>query len=834
MHLLVDAQPLQIASSSRRGIGRYARNLLREITKVPGVRVEMVFNAALPAPDEGDLRLAPAIWWEPLLPLGPASDDANARYLGEWLTARADDALLLPGTFEWDTVVPKFGAVRPPLVAAVVYDLIPLQFHQYYLRNAGIREFYGSRLRRLADCDLALAISEATRRDTIRLLRWPDDRVVAILGAAEPLPASAPTAERTQLVLRGLQIDRPFVLYVGGYDRRKNVIGAIAGFAALPATVKAVYQLVIVCALDARQRRTLERVAARYGVPHDVRLTGYVDDEALDILYRACRMTIFPSHYEGLGLPLLEALARGAPVVASRTSAIPEFAGPGAHLIDPSSPPSLAAAIEAMLAEPYEAREQERRQFASTFQWPAIAARAAAALRAASRPAPSASDGRPRIAWVSPLPPTPSGIADYSAELLARMPAGLNIVLVISPEATLEPVLAQRYAVLRPDEALARHERTPFDLFVYHVGNSDLHLYMLEMMRRCAGLTVLHDVYLGGLALRASRLGAWIGSLSDALEAEGFTVLSDSVQRGEADHRQIAETATLNHPLLVRSDAVVVHSGWSWSRVRVAASVPVLRIPLGVPAAPVQMPHEARRALGLDEEAFIIATLGEVTDAKRLDRLIQAVGQLPRRILERTELLVVGHADDAARTRYHEQARQLGVGGLRFLGRVRLGELGTYGAAAAACVQLRYPPRGETSAALLRALAAGSACIVTNAGSLAEIPSSAALHVEPDDREVEQLCAALVRLHDDQELSRSLRTGAVAFVQHEHSIDAAVSRYVAAINLTIARRTRRDGDWADAALYAIERASQGPLDDRVFERWAETHVAAVTAQQRRD
>src|SRR5687768_16988875 len=141
MHLLVDAQPLQIASSSRRGIGRYTRNLLRELTNVPGVRIETVFNAALPAPDEDDLRLAPAIWWEPLLPLGHASDDANARYLGEWLTARAGDALLLPGTFEWDTVVPEFGAVRPPLVAAVVYDLIPLQFHQYYLRNAGIRRF---------------------------------------------------------------------------------------------------------------------------------------------------------------------------------------------------------------------------------------------------------------------------------------------------------------------------------------------------------------------------------------------------------------------------------------------------------------------------------------------------------------------------------------------------------------------------------------------------------------------------------------------------------------------------------------------------------------------
>ena len=833
MHLLVDAQPLQIASSSKRGIGRYTRNLLREITRIPGVQVELVFNAALPAPEEDDRRLADASWFEPLLPLAPTADDANARYLGEWLTAKARDVLLLPGTFEWDTVVPKFGGLRPPLVAAVVYDLIPLQFHQYYLRNDGIRAFYGSRLRRLADCDLALAISEATRRDTIRLLRWSDDRVVAILGAAEP-PPPAPTPERMQAILRGLQIDRPFVLYVGGYDRRKNVIGAIAGFAALPAAVRAGLQLVIVCALHPRQRRTLERVIARYGAQSSVTLAGYVDEEALDILYRACRMTIFPSYYEGLGLPLLEALARGAPVIASQASAIPEFAGPGARLIDPSSPPSLAAAIEATLAEPYAAREHERRHFASTFQWPAIAARAATALRTAPRRPVPPPHGRPRVAWVSPLPPTPSGIADYSAELLTRMPDDLDITLVISPEATLEPALSQRFPVLRPDEALARHERSPFDLFVYHVGNSDRHLYMLDMMPRQSGLTVLHDVYLGGLALRARQLGAWIGSLSDALEMEGATALVEAVHRGDADDHQLAGTATFNRPFLARSEAVVVHSGWSWSRIRAAAPVPVFRIPQGVPSGAVTMPPEARRVLSLDPEAFIIVTLGEVTEAKRLDKLIQAVGKLPSRILDRTELLVVGHADDDAIRQHSEQARQSGVRGLRFMGRVRLEDLGMYAAAAAACVQLRFPPRGETSAALLRALAAGSACIVTNAGSLSEIPESAALRIEPDEREVDQLCAALVRLHEEPALSQALRTGAVAFVRREHTIDAAVSRYVAAIQLTIARRAHRDGDWADAALYAVERAAQGSVDAGVFERWAGTHVAALAAQSRRD
>jgi len=832
MHLLVDAQPLQAIDLRQRGIGRYVRELIRGLaTGFPHWRVEAVVNTALPPPDADALAHGVVVHrFEPLLPASPGSRDANERYFGDWLSARRPDAVLATNFFVGDVLVPRFTPPRP-LFVGVAYDVIPLLFHEQYLADGAARSAYGARLRQFAATDLVLAISESTRADVVRVLRWPESRVATILGGADHEEADALPIETLDRSLADLQLDRPFILYVGGVDRRKNLTGALEAFAALPKEVRDAHLLVIVCALSMDQAVELGREAARLEIHRSLRLTSYVHDSVLRELYRTCRLMLFPSHYEGLGLPILEALLAGAPIVAANRSSIPEFAGPASLLVDPSSSSELAAAIERMLEEPREIRGDAGPAFAKTFSWSATARRAIGAIDSAVQARRVRKPSGARVAWVSPLPPTRSGISDYSAELLDRLPGDLEIELVVSEQATTIPALAGRYPVLRPAEAIERHQQAPFDLFVYHVGNSDLHVYTLDLMRAQSGLLVLHDIHLGGLALRAREVGAWPGDLAADIQSEGAGELADRLRRGEADHGRIAAEVSLSRNLVAASEAVVVHSGWSWNHVQPHSRVPVFRIPMGVPRIPPEDPADVRERLGLPLDAFVVATLGEVTPAKRVDRLIHASRALPDPVRARLRLCVVGQVSPALAAELTALARELGIGDqIRFTGRVPMDRLTAYGRAADACVQLRYPARGETSAALLRAFAAGSACIISDAGSFSEVPADVALSVPAPHGEVEALTAALVRLHDDRGLRESLRERARRFAGTVHDLDAAAHAYGAAIGLTIARRSRRDGEWIDGVAGAL--AATGlttSIGDDLLARWTTTRLAGMGA-----
>ena len=179
---------------------------------------------------------------------------------------------------------------------------------------------------------------------------------------------------------------------------------------------------------------------------------------------------------------------------------------------------------------------------------------------------PALPRGRRRIAWVSPLPPTPSGIADYSADLLPALASRYDIDLVIDPQQpAVDPVLAVRHRVLTAAEAMQRHAARPYDLFVYQIGNSGYHAYMLDLMRRYRGLVVLHDFYLGGLVALVSRRRPVADSAG-----RGTRRRRRNASRGLASTRVrrclcVAQLTPLNRRLLGLAAAVVVHSAWSGS-----------------------------------------------------------------------------------------------------------------------------------------------------------------------------------------------------------------------------------------------------------------------------
>jgi len=160
--------------------------------------------------------------------------------------------------------------------------------------------------------------------------------------------------------LRELQVNGPYILFVGLLKPHKNVHGLIRAFARLPVEKRSLYQLVIAGKKD-KSYPDFERLTMQLGLERKVVFTGYVSDLDLDALYTGATVFVLPSFNEGFGLPALEAMARGIPVVVSDRSSLPEVVGDAGLLVDPYDIQSIANAIEQLTADESLRRELGRR-----------------------------------------------------------------------------------------------------------------------------------------------------------------------------------------------------------------------------------------------------------------------------------------------------------------------------------------------------------------------------------------------------------------------------------------------------------------------------------------
>jgi glycosyltransferase involved in cell wall biosynthesis len=230
-----------------------------------------------------------------------------------------------------------------------VYDLIPLLLPE---RNSVRARFFFRWAMRMAlrSTDQVIAISEATRRDLLSHFRYPSERVQTILLAADPAfrpqPADVVVAVRARFGL-----PERFVLYVGSNKPHKNLLTLMEAWGiAVSRAGLGDSALAVAGPWDPRYGEA--RLRARdAGLEESVQWLGPVSIADLPALYAAATAFVFPSLYEGFGLPVLEAMACGTPVICSNASSLPEVAGDAARLVGARDPAALAAAIEHVLAD---------------------------------------------------------------------------------------------------------------------------------------------------------------------------------------------------------------------------------------------------------------------------------------------------------------------------------------------------------------------------------------------------------------------------------------------------------------------------------------------------
>jgi glycosyltransferase involved in cell wall biosynthesis len=248
----------------------------------------------------------------------------------------------------------------PPLsspvpFAVTIHDLIPILIPEYN-RSLKVRLYNALVSAATAGAAHIIADSHASRNDILRRLHIPEERVTAIHLAVSPDYTPAPDPAGDPAVRDQYGLPDSYVLYLGGFQPHKNVRNLLAAWTWCDGPLGEQYPLAIAGRLPQPGDRFYEDLpgyARQLGIADSVRFIGPVAEAHKPALYRGAACFVFPSRYEGFGLPLLEALACGAPVVTTAFASIPEVVGEAAFLVEnPDDTRALGAAIIAVIVNP--------------------------------------------------------------------------------------------------------------------------------------------------------------------------------------------------------------------------------------------------------------------------------------------------------------------------------------------------------------------------------------------------------------------------------------------------------------------------------------------------
>lgn len=815
MKLVVDIQAAQTSGSKNRGIGRYSLALAQAMARQAGINeIWIAANAAFADTIE-PLRqefasLIPReqfITWQIPTPVREIDTSNSWRrnsseFLREaHLKSLNADFVHVSSLFEGlgDNAVTSVGSFTESCNTAVtLYDLIPLVNSDSYLSDRVVEQWYLRKLASLRRARLWLAISEHSRQEAIEWLGLPTGRIATIYPAADEMfrPIRLPVDE-IRAILHRYGLERPFVMYTGGIDRRKNIESLITSYASLPVEVRRLHQLAIVCAAPKEAMNALKNHGKQKGLGADeLVLTGFVSDDHLVALYNLCKAFCFPSWQEGFGLPALEAMQCGAATIGSNTSSIPEVIGCRDALFNPFSEIDIALRLKEVLTN-----DDFRNKLvahglgqAKKFNWDESAkcawqtfqslceqdVRSSAPLFVRTR--------RRTLAYVSPLPPEKSGIADYSAEILPELARHYEIDAIVDrSEVTDKEVIAN--CRIRDIQWFEQNGHR-YDRIIYHFGNSAFHKHMFGLLARYPGVVVLHDFYLSGVLAHMEIVGAepiWTEALYCS---HGFAALHDRAQVGRTgaiDRNPIVYKYPANFSVIRDAQGIIVHSEYSRGLGQRFYSAETVRDWSVVPLArklppPRSFANTSRATLGFDSNSFIVCSFGMLAPTKLNERLVRGWTRSILSANKNCYLVFVGEEHGGS---YGQELRDLIQASparerIRITGFASLDLYQSYLSAADVAVQLRAFSRGETSRSITDCFAYGIPTIANAHGSVAELPPEAVLML-PDAFSDAELSNALEDLFSNETRRKLLGETARKYVKDELSPRLIADRYMEAI-----------------------------------------------------
>jgi glycosyltransferase involved in cell wall biosynthesis len=220
------------------------------------------------------------------------------------------------------------------------------------------------------DAEAVLTVSQAAKDSIVQHLGLPDEKIFVTYEAANSIYRQVDDAEQIEAVRKKYKLNSEFILAIGSADPRKNVSTLARAYSLLPGNLQQRFLLVIVWTHHFLSSEVSEQIET-LGLGDRVIFLQHVPDENLALLYNAASLFVFPSRYEGFGLPLLEAMACGTPVVAANNSSIPEVTGDAAKLVAADDAESMAKQIGQLLTDQAlrESLTKKGLERASGFSW---------------------------------------------------------------------------------------------------------------------------------------------------------------------------------------------------------------------------------------------------------------------------------------------------------------------------------------------------------------------------------------------------------------------------------------------------------------------------------
>ncbi len=394
MRIVIDMQGAQTESRFR-GIGRYTLSLAQAIVRNrSGHEIILALSGLFPdtiKPIKAafDGLLPPEnilVWHAP----GPVSGPSNInRTIAEliredfFLSLRAD-FLIISSLFEGygDNAVTSIGNLGvKSTVAVILYDLIPFLNQENYLSpNPEYKSYYLEKIEYLKNATMCFSISDFSKVEAVSSLGLVEESVVSISTAADPIfkKINLSFVCREKLK-RKLNISKEIILYTGGADDRKNLPRLIEAFSRLPEYIRDQNQLVFVGKMPQNSIDILKDVAKKNEIKKgELIFTGYIDELTLVDLYNISKLFIFPSWHEGFGLPVLEAMSCGIPVLASNATSLPEVIGFADSLFDPFNVDDISKKMKRVLTDADFSNKIVKHglEYSKNFSWDLSAARA--------------------------------------------------------------------------------------------------------------------------------------------------------------------------------------------------------------------------------------------------------------------------------------------------------------------------------------------------------------------------------------------------------------------------------------------------------------------------
>jgi len=849
---IFDLQILQNPAFRNRGIGRYSSSLFFEFAKC--VNNSQLFALLLKEQnflDELSFLNPKQIMYLPEMPnwksaphhLGGNKENLDGVSYNSFVQMFKPDVIHVSFAFE----EPNSGIALPSarhitggqILSATLHDLIPLVYPEQYLPSRESKRWYHNRCSWLRQVDLIFAISEATRQDAINLIGIDPRKIVTIHGGYSAHFKPVDDLKKIKSLLKErFPLNKKMVLYVGGDDFRKNIYGAIKGFSLVPKEVRKDTTLFIVCDISETNQEMYRTVAFKLGLTaQDICFTGYVPESDLMAFYAVCDLFIFPSKYEGFGLPVLEAMACGAAVIAGNNSSLKEIVQLEDALFDANSDDSIALILTKALSNPnyLQMLREHGIERSKDYSWEnsakimvdtyheSLSQKQSKNIQVALN---GCTSRKKKLAILTPLPPVASGIADYSLNFIPYLERYFEIDLYIDGSeyddngqlATCNVYNAREF----PSVA------SSYDAILYEIGNSAYHYFMIPYLFHFEGIVSLHDAFLGNLFYSTSRSKR--DFLQQILKSHNSQLIRKRLSHSTSDEEfhKILVDLPCSKPVLDRAIGIISHTsynlkiaesfypkGWN-APYRVIPQITKINL-----QRTLEQYRESRTELGLEQDAFVIATFGHIASYKMGILLLDAVINSGLIKLSNVRLIYVGKLNSEKYALELESLakKYFSTNKIFITEYVSSEKYKKYLHATDIAVQLRKNSRGGTPKGVMDCLTHGVPVIVNNDASYKDYPDDVVIKLSSDPS-IEEVASALRTLYDDRQKLSGYSLRGKDYIERHHNPFVCAAQYAVTINEFIERHLfTKKSYWAEVFAPYFSSCSEPELAISYAQKW---------------